>query len=63
MGIQAIHVWRFESRDGGSVVSMEESFDGLLAKLLRARLQRQLDDTTAKGLQALKETAERSAGM
>ena len=63
MGIQAIHVWRFESRGGGSVASMEESFDGLLAKLLRARLQRQLDDTTAKGLQALKETAERSAGM
>ena len=62
MGISAIHVWRFEARDGGCVASMEESFDGLLAKLFRGRLQRQLDDTTAKGLEALKRTAERSAG-
>jgi hypothetical protein len=58
MGIAAIHVWRFEARDGGCVASMEESFDGLVAKLLRGRLQRQLDDTTAKGLAALKARAE-----
>jgi hypothetical protein len=62
MWISAIHVWRFEARDGGCVASMEESFDGLLAKLFRGRLRRQLDDTTATGLAALKRTAERSAG-
>ena len=39
---------------------MEESFDGAVAKLFRKRLQRQLDETTAKGLQALKAAAERS---
>jgi hypothetical protein len=39
---------------------MEESFDGAVAKLLRKRLQTQLDETTAKGLQALKAAAERS---
>lgn len=61
MGIRAIHVWHFEPRDGGSLASMEESFDGLLVMMLRRRLQRQLDDTTAKGLRALKEFAERSA--
>jgi carbon monoxide dehydrogenase subunit G len=58
MGIRAIHLWRFEPRDGGSLVSMEESFDGPIAKLFRTRLQRQLDRTTAEGLRALKETAE-----
>ena len=60
MGIRAIHLWRFEPRPGGAVASMEESFDGAVAKLFRKRLQRQLDETTAKGLQALKAAAERS---
>jgi Polyketide cyclase / dehydrase and lipid transport len=60
MGVRAIHLWRFEPRPGGAVASMEESFDGAVAKLLRRRLQRQLDETTAKGLQALKAAAEGS---
>ena len=59
-GVRAIHLWRFEPRPGGAVASMEESFDGAVAKLLRKRLQKQLDETTAKGLQALKAAAERS---
>jgi hypothetical protein len=59
MGVRAIHLWRFEPRPGGAVASMEESFDGAVAKLLRRRLQKQLDETTAKGLQALKRAAER----
>jgi hypothetical protein len=60
MGVRAIHLWRFEPRPGGAVASMQESFDGAVAKLFRNRLQRQLDETTAKGLQALKAAAERS---
>jgi hypothetical protein len=60
MGIRAIHLWRFEPRPGGAVASMEESFDGAVAKLFRKRLQEQLDETTVKGLQALKAAAERS---
>jgi len=60
MGVRAVHLWRFEPRRGGAVASMEESFDGAVAKLLRKRLQRQLDETTAKGPQALKSAAERS---
>jgi len=39
---------------------MEESFGGAVAKLFRKRLQRQLDETTAKGVQAFKSAAERS---
>ena len=60
MGVRAIHLWRFEPRPDGAAASMEESFDGAVAKLFRKRLQRQLDETTAKGLQALKAAAERS---
>ena len=61
LGVRANHVWRFESRPGGAVAHMEESFDGLVAKLFRSRLQKQLDETTAKGLRALKGTAEQRA--
>jgi hypothetical protein len=41
------------------MVSMEESFSGLAARLLRKKLQRDLDATTAKGLAALKTAVER----
>jgi carbon monoxide dehydrogenase subunit G len=58
MGINAMHVWRFERSDNGTTVSMQESFDGLVAKLLKGRLQRDLDRTTEKGLLALKAAAE-----
>lgn len=59
MGVTAIHVWRFEPSGDGVTVSMQESFSGLVAKLLRKRLQRDLDATTAKGLKTLKVAAER----
>jgi hypothetical protein len=39
---------------------MEESFDGAVAKLFRKGSKKQLDETTARGLQALKAAAERS---
>jgi uncharacterized protein YndB with AHSA1/START domain len=59
-GVGAIHVWRFEPSGDGASVAMEESFSGLVARLLRKRLQRDLDATTVKGLQALKAAAERA---
>jgi hypothetical protein len=59
MGVDAIHVWRFEPSGEGTTASMQESFSGLVAKLLRKRLQRDLDATTTKGLEALKTAAER----
>jgi hypothetical protein len=37
---------------------MEESFDGLTARLFRRRLQKQLDATTERGLQNLKAAVE-----
>jgi hypothetical protein len=59
MGMGAIHVWHFEPRGDGAIVSMEESFSGLPARLLRKKLQRDLDATTAKALAALKTAVER----
>ena len=61
MGIDAIHTWRFERSPDGAIAIMEESFSGPVAKLLRRRLQRQLDATTRKGLEMLKAAAERSS--
>ena len=59
MGMGAIHVWHFEPRGDGAIVSMEESFSGLAARLLRKKLQRDLDATTAKALASLKTAVER----
>jgi hypothetical protein len=57
-GIDAIHVWRFEPQGATTMASMEESFSGLVARLFRRRLQRQLDATTKTGLENLKAVAE-----
>lgn len=57
-GIDAVHVWRFEQHGETTVVSMEESFEGLTARLFRRRLQGQLDTTTRVGLENLKAAAE-----
>jgi uncharacterized protein YndB with AHSA1/START domain len=59
MGIRAFHVWRLEPRDGGTFVRTEESYDGLVARLFRHRLQHALDDGLEQGLVHLKAEAER----
>ena len=58
-GVKAIHVHTFEPRDGGTLVTSEESYDGVVARLLRGRLQKVLDGALDSGLQHLKAEAER----
>jgi uncharacterized protein YndB with AHSA1/START domain len=58
-GVKAIHVHTFEPRGGGILVKTEESYDGLVARLLRRRLQTVLDTTLEGELQHLKAEAER----
>ena len=59
MGIRARHVWRLEpDDDGGTTVTTEESFDGLLARLLRGRLQQTLQRALDDGLAHLRRAAE-----
>jgi hypothetical protein len=61
LGIRAIHVYRLEPRDGRTFVQTEESYSGIVARLLRGSLQKTLDGALADGLRYLKEEAERRA--
>lgn len=58
-GLQALHVYVLDARNGTTLVRTEESYDGLLAHLFRARLQKTLDDALESGLLHLKAEAER----
>lgn len=62
LSIDALHEYRFEPRDGGTRVETEETFSGLLARLMRASLQKTLDRSLEQGLEHLKAEAERRAG-
>jgi hypothetical protein len=59
LGISAVHVHTLEPRDGGTWIRTEESYDGLIATLLRTRLQKTLDTALHNGLEHLKAEAER----
>jgi hypothetical protein len=61
IGIPAIHVYRLRPSDqhpGHSVVRLEESWDGLLARLLRRPFTRTLQTAIDTGLARLKSEAE-----
>jgi uncharacterized protein YndB with AHSA1/START domain len=60
LGIRARHGWQLEPRDGRTYVRTEESYDGLVARLLRRPLQKMLDRTLTDGVHSLKAEAERS---
>jgi hypothetical protein len=57
--INAYHEWWLEPQNGGTYVRTEESFSGLLARLLRRTLQKTLDRSLQDGLEHLKREAER----
>ena len=60
LGIDAVHVYALESdADGGTTVTSAESWDGRIVRLLRGRMQRQLQQSTESGLEQLKRAAER----
>ena len=64
MGIPAIHVYRLRpdaQHPGHTVVRTEESWDGLLARLLRRRFTTTLRTAIDTGLARLKAEAERRA--
>jgi uncharacterized protein YndB with AHSA1/START domain len=63
LGIRAVHVWRLESRDGGTLARTEESYDGLVARVLRRSLQKMLDTSLADGASYLKAEAERTPAV
>jgi hypothetical protein len=57
-----MHVHVLESHDGTTLVRTEESLDGLVARLFRARLQRKLEGALVGTLRHLKAEAERRTG-
>jgi uncharacterized protein YndB with AHSA1/START domain len=60
LGIRAVHVWRLEEQDGRTRVRSEESYDGLVARLLRRRLQTMLDTALADGVMHLQAEVEKA---
>jgi hypothetical protein len=58
-GITAVHVYEFEPQGGGTIVESDESWDGLLVRLLRGRMTKTLQKSTDSGLRHLKAEAER----
>jgi uncharacterized protein YndB with AHSA1/START domain len=60
-GIRAVDAFTFEASDGGTLVREAESWEGLLARLLRSRMERTLRSSLRDGLRSLKTEAERRA--
>ena len=59
LGIKAMHVHTLEPRDRSTLVRTAESFDGVVARLFRGRLQKTLETALRNELQHLKVEAER----
>ena len=61
LGIKAVHVFRFQANGGGTLARSEESWEGLLARLLKGYSRRTLDRGIGSVLAHLKAEAERRA--
>jgi hypothetical protein len=61
MTIRAVHVFRFEPKDGGTLARSEESWDGVIATLLKGYSRKTLDKGIKDVLSHLKTEAERRA--
>ena len=59
LGIKAVHTWRLTPQAGGTQVHTQESWEGLVVRLLKGSMQRQLDKAIQSGLRYLKIAAER----
>jgi hypothetical protein len=61
LGLDAIHLFRLQPLNGGTVVTTEESWNGWVARLFRKRMQATLQRAMEAGLESLKTEAERRA--
>ena len=61
MGIRAIHIFRLSPRDSGTLARSEESWEGLIATLLKGYSRKTLDRGIRAFLSALKNESERRA--
>ena len=58
LGIRAVHVWSFQAVEQGTSVRTEESFDGLIVRMLPGVMRRMLDKALREGMDALRIEAE-----
>jgi hypothetical protein len=63
MRIKAVHVFRFEAMGGGTLARSEESWEGLIASMLKGYSRRTLDKGIRSVLAHLKTEAERRTSM
>jgi len=63
MGIKAIHIWKMVERGERVLVKTEESWEGLLPRLLRGLMQKMLKRSIDSGLLHLKAEAERRVSL
>ncbi len=59
MSIKAIHSWHIAPQGGRTLVTTEESFEGLVARFFKKSLQRTLKESLSAGLNDLKAEAEK----
>jgi uncharacterized protein YndB with AHSA1/START domain len=59
LGIKATHIWRITDRDGLTSVKTEESWDGLIVRILRGPMQKTLEQAIDSGLKYLKAEVEK----
>lgn len=61
LGIKGVHVWRLDRTGGGTMVTTEESWDGLLPWLVRGRSRHMLRKGLGSWLDHLKKRLEEGA--
>jgi hypothetical protein len=59
MGIRAVHTYELAASGDTTTVTSEESWDGLMVRLMRRQMQKTLDAAIASTLAQLKDAAER----
>lgn len=59
-GIKAVHIWRIDPKGNSTIVTTEESWDGLLPKIFKSYSKKTLKRAIDSGLSQLKVAAESS---
>ncbi len=60
MGIKAIHLWNIDFINEKTVVSTEESWDGIIVHLMKGTMQKSLQKSINAGLEYLKIESEKN---
>jgi len=59
MGINAIDIFKISYENGKTIVEEEESWEGLISRVMHGRMQKILEDSLKSGLESLKAEAEK----